>query len=296
MNRYPLWKYALLVVALLVGLIYTLPNLFGEAPAVQVSSAKVTVKVDDAIRQRVEQAIQQVGVTPDFVHLEAGSVRARFHDTDAQIKAKDAIAKALNGNETSDPTFIVALNLVSRSPDWLTSLHAFPMYLGLDLRGGVHFLMQVDMKGALTKKADSHAGDVRSLLRDKNIRHGGISREGTDVIVRFRDRAVLQQARLNRDRIKTFFDRGISSRTDLDNAEAALEVTEGQHQDALEEIRNRQGLLAQRRSELELARQQLQDTVLRSPISGAVRERQVTIGEYRATGTPISRAFSLSCR
>ena len=100
-------------------------------------------------------------------------------------------------------------------------------------------------------------------------------------------RAVLQQARLHHDRIKTFFDRGISSRADLDAAAAALEVAEGQHQDALEEIRNRQGVLAQRRSELDLARQQLEDTVLRSPISGAVRERQVTVGEYRATGTPI---------
>ena len=205
MNRYPLWKYALLVVALLVGLIYTLPNLFGEAPAVQVSSAKVTVKVDDAVRQRVEQAIQQVGVTPDFVHLEAGSVRARFHDTDAQIKAKDAIAKALNGNETSDPTFIVALNLVSRSPDWLTSLHAFPMYLGLDLRGGVHFLMQVDMKAALTKKAESMASDVRTMLRDKNIRHAGITREGNDVAINFRDEATRTQAlNLLREQVPDF--------------------------------------------------------------------------------------------
>ncbi len=205
MNRYPLWKYALLVVALLVGLIYTLPNLFGEAPAVQVSSARVTVKVDDAVRQRVEQAIAQSGVTPDFVHLEAGSVRARFHDTDAQIKAKDAIAKALNGNETADPTYIVALNLVSRSPQWLTALHAFPMYLGLDLRGGVHFLMQVDMKAALTKKAESTASDVRTTLRDKNIRHAGISREGNDVVINFRDEATRTQT-LNvlRDQVSDF--------------------------------------------------------------------------------------------
>ncbi|OWQ90469.1 protein translocase subunit SecD [Roseateles aquatilis] len=194
MNRYPLWKYALLLVALLVGLIYTLPNLFGEAPAVQVSSAKVIVKVDDSVRQRVEQAITQVGVTPDFVHLEGGSIRARFADTDSQIKAKDAIAKALNGDETVDPTYIVALNLVSRSPQWLTALHAFPMYLGLDLRGGVHFLMQVDMKAALTKKAESLSADIRTLLRDKNIRHAGIAREGDSVVVNFRDEATRTQA------------------------------------------------------------------------------------------------------
>ncbi|MFX1679872.1 protein translocase subunit SecD [Mitsuaria sp. CC2] len=205
MNRYPLWKYALLVVALLVGLIYTLPNLFGEAPAVQVSSAKVVVKIDDAVRQRVEQAITQAGVTPDFVHLEGGSIRARFHDTDAQIKAKDAIAKALNGNETSDPTYIVALNLLSRSPAWLTALHAFPMYLGLDLRGGVHFLMQVDMKSALTKKAESMASDVRTMLRDKTIRHAGVSREGNDVVINFRDEAIRTQAQnLLRDQVTDF--------------------------------------------------------------------------------------------
>ncbi len=205
MNRYPLWKYALLVVALLVGLIYTLPNLFGEAPAVQVSSAKVVVKIDDAVRQRVEQAITQVGVTPDFVHLEGGSIRARFHDTDAQIKAKDAISKALNGNETNDPTYIVALNLVSRSPAWLTALHAFPMYLGLDLRGGVHFLMQVDMKSALTKKAESMASDVRTMLRDKTIRHAGVTREGNDVVINFRDEAVRTQAQnLLRDQVPDF--------------------------------------------------------------------------------------------
>ncbi|ANH69289.1 protein translocase subunit SecD [Mitsuaria sp. 7] len=205
MNRYPLWKYVLLVVALLVGLIYTLPNLFGEAPAVQVSSAKVVVKIDDTVRQRVEQAITQVGVTPDFVHLEGGSIRARFHDTDAQIKAKDAIAKALNGNETNDPTYIVALNLVSRSPAWLTALHAFPMYLGLDLRGGVHFLMQVDMKSALTKKAESMASDVRTMLRDKTIRHAGVTREGNDVAIGFRDEATRTQAQnLLRDQVPDF--------------------------------------------------------------------------------------------
>ena len=100
-------------------------------------------------------------------------------------------------------------------------------------------------------------------------------------------RAVLQQARLNRDRIKTFFDRGLSSRGDLDAAEASLEVAEGQHQDGIEEIRNRQAVLAQRRSELDLARQQLEDTILRSPIGGAVRERHVTVGTYLNVGTPV---------
>ena len=113
-------------------------------------------------------------------------MKARFADPDAQRKAKDALGAALNP-DPNDPTYIVALNLLSRSPHWLTALHALPMYLGLDLRGGVHFLMQVDMKAALTKKAESTAGDVRTLLRDKNIRHTGITRDGNAVVVRFRD-------------------------------------------------------------------------------------------------------------
>lgn len=194
MNRYPLWKYAILLVALVVGLVYTLPNFFGEAPAVQVSSGKATLKVDAGLVPRVQQALQSAGIEADFVQLDGTSVRARFKSTDTQIKAKDAIDKALNP-DPADPSYIVALNLLSRSPQWLTSLHALPMYLGLDLRGGVHFLMQVDMKAALTKKAEALTGDIRTLLRDKNLRHAGITRDGNTVDVRFRDRETLAAAR-----------------------------------------------------------------------------------------------------
>lgn len=194
MNRYPVWKYAILVIVLLVGVLYTLPNFFGEAPAVQVSSAKATVKVDPAVQQRVEEALKAAGVTPDFVELEGNSVRARFDAPDTQLKAKDAIQKALVP-DASDPSFIVALNLVSRSPVWLKSLHANPMYLGLDLRGGVHFMLQVDMQAALTKKAESYAGDIRTALRDKSIRHGGISREGQNIDIKVRDEATMTAAR-----------------------------------------------------------------------------------------------------
>jgi preprotein translocase subunit SecD len=194
MNRYPLWKYAMLVIALLIGALYTAPNFFGEAPAVQVSSGKATVKVEPALVGRVQEALKAAGVNADFVALEGTSVRARFDTTDTQIKAKDAIAKALNP-DPGNPSYIVALNLVSRSPQWLAKLRALPMYLGLDLRGGVHFLMQVDMKSALTKKAESLTGDMRTLLRDKNIRHAGISRDGNTVELRFRDKATLDAAR-----------------------------------------------------------------------------------------------------
>jgi len=194
MNRYPLWKYAMLVIALLIGALYTAPNFFGEAPAVQVSSAKATVKVEPALVGRVQEALKAVGVNADFVALEGTSVRARFDTTDTQIKAKDAIAKVLNP-DPSNPAYIVALNLVSRSPQWLAKVRALPMYLGLDLRGGVHFLMQVDMKSALTKKAESLTGDMRTLLRDKNIRHAGITRDGNIVELRFRDKATLDAAK-----------------------------------------------------------------------------------------------------
>ncbi|KQO26788.1 preprotein translocase subunit SecD [Acidovorax sp. Leaf76] len=194
MNRYPVWKYAILVIVLLVGALYTLPNFFGEAPAVQVSSAKATIKVDAAVQQRVEETLKAAGVTPDFVALEGNSVRARFDTPDNQLKAKDALQKALVP-DANDPSYIVALNLVSRSPLWLKALHANPMYLGLDLRGGVHFMLQVDMQAALTKKAESYAGDIRTALRDKNIRHGGISRDGQNIDIRVRDEATLTATR-----------------------------------------------------------------------------------------------------
>ena len=194
MNRYPAWKYALLVVALLIGLIYTLPNFFGEAPAVQVSSGKATLRLDAAMAPRVEQVLTQAGLKADFVQFEGASVKARFADLDSQRKAKDAINAALNP-DLANPSYIVALNLLSRSPHWLTAVRALPMFLGLDLRGGVYFLMQVDMKSALTKKAEALTGDIRTLLRDKNLRHAGITRDGNNVDVRFRDRDTLTAAR-----------------------------------------------------------------------------------------------------
>lgn len=194
MNRYPVWKYAILVVAVLIAALYTLPNFFGEAPAVQVSSSKANVKIDGTTVARVEQALRGANITADAVTLDGASVKARFGDTDAQLKAKDAIEKALMPDPASSP-YVVALNLLSRSPAWLTALNARPMYLGLDLRGGVHFMLQVDMQAALTKKAESLAGDLRLVLREKNVRHGGITRNGQDIEVRFRDTATLEAAR-----------------------------------------------------------------------------------------------------
>ncbi|MEJ7137722.1 protein translocase subunit SecD [Amphibiibacter pelophylacis] len=168
MNRYPLWKYALLLLSLLVGLLYTLPNFYGEAPAVQVSSAKSVVKVDNRTLQKVEETLRSQGLSSDLVQWDGNTIRARFGSTDEQIKAKDAINSALNP-DAQDPSYVVALNLISRTPAWLTALGANPMFLGLDLRGGVHFLMQVDMATVIQKKVEALSGDVRSTLRTAGI-------------------------------------------------------------------------------------------------------------------------------
>jgi preprotein translocase subunit SecD len=194
MNRYPVWKYAVIVIALLIAALYTLPNFFGEAPAVQVSSLKTAVKVDATTVERVKQALREASLPTEAVTLEGTSVRARFDSTDTQLKAKDAIERALVPNP-ADPSYVVALNLLSRSPAWLSAIHAAPMYLGLDLRGGVHFMLQVDMQAALTRKAESTAGDLRLALREKNIRHGGISRNGQTIELRLRDAATVDAAR-----------------------------------------------------------------------------------------------------
>ena len=194
MNRYPWWKYAILGAALVIGLLYTLPNFYGEAPAVQVSAGKSTVKVDAAMVTRVQQVLQEAKVTPDFVQFDGNSVRARFADTDTQLKAKDAIGRALNP-DPSDPRYIVALNLVSRSPAWMAKVRALPMYLGLDLRGGVHFMMQVDMRAALKQQVDTYGSDARNALREKRIRFSGIVRESNGLTISLPDASVAEAAR-----------------------------------------------------------------------------------------------------
>ena len=194
MNRYSLWKYAILLIALLIGGLYALPNLFGESPAVQVSVAKASLKLELSTVTQVQEALKVAGIDPEVVSLDGTSIKARFASTDVQLKAKDVISQALNP-DAANPSYVVALNLVSRSPAWLSSLHASPMYLGLDLRGGVHFMLQVDMQAALSKKAESLAGDLRSAMREKSVRHGGVGRNGQTVEIRFRDVAMVESAK-----------------------------------------------------------------------------------------------------
>ncbi|MEP7209144.1 MAG: protein translocase subunit SecD, partial [Casimicrobiaceae bacterium] len=189
MNRYPAWKYALIIVALVVGILYTLPNFFPEVPAVQVSSSKSNIKIDASVLGSTEDALKSAGIPYLGASLDPTGVKVRLADPDTQLKAKDALQSRLGDN------YIVALNLISASPPWLTAIGALPMYLGLDLRGGVHFLLQVDMKAALDKAADRYTTDFRSLLRERRVQYSGVGREGTNVVVRFRDFAEREKAR-----------------------------------------------------------------------------------------------------
>ena len=203
MNRYPLWKYLVIAVALIIGALYTLPNFFGEAPAVQVSAGKATMKIDLTTQERVESLLQQAQVESKGTIFERngnnGTIKVRLTNTDNQLKAKDVLQKALNP-DPADPAYVVALNLISNTPAWLHSMNALPMYLGLDLRGGVHFLLQVDMKGALQKKLESLASDTRSQLREKNIRHLGIERQNDAITIKFPNQEDAVAARLHLNR------------------------------------------------------------------------------------------------
>ena len=197
MNRYPIWKYILIVVVVLLGALFTAPNYFGESPALQVTSGKSTIKVTPALVTHVETLLKQANIKTDGVALDGAglhaSVRARFADTDSQFKGRLALEKGLNA-DPSDPSYIVTVNLVRNTPQWMQSVGALPMYLGLDLRGGVHFLMQVDTQAALTKRMQGTQAAIKSQLRDKNVR-AVVDRVGNSVVVRFRDDASRQQGK-----------------------------------------------------------------------------------------------------
>ena len=196
MNRYPLWKYLVIVVAILLGALYTAPNYFGESPAVQVTSGKVSVHMDGAMVGRVAEVLEQARVPTRGIVYDAAydSVRARFADPDTQFRAKAVLERGLNA-DAADPSYMVALNLQADTPPWMQRLHALPMYLGLDLRGGVHFLLQVDTKAALAKKVRDIQSAARTQLRDESVRHAGIERVGDTVEIKFRDAAARQKAK-----------------------------------------------------------------------------------------------------
>ncbi|HEY0489348.1 MAG TPA: protein translocase subunit SecD [Telluria sp.] len=198
MNRYPVWKYILIVVALLLAALYTAPNYFVESPALQVTTGKATVKISDATSAQVESALKAEGIKTDGITRDGtGSssyVRALFGTTDEQFKAKLALERALN-RDPADPDYIVTVNLVKNVPGWMQALGALPMNLGLDLRGGVHFLLQVDAAATLDTRVKGIQSTVRSQLREKNVRHAGIERVGNAIEVNFRDAATRTAAR-----------------------------------------------------------------------------------------------------
>ena len=197
MNRYPVWKYVLIAVALLLGALYTAPNYFGESPALQVTTGKTTVKINSDTTTRVAEALKRAGVPGSQIALDgsgnSSSVRARFASTDAQFKAKLALERDLNRDQ-ADPDYIVTVNLVKNTPAWMQAVRAMPMNLGLDLRGGVHFLLQVDVKAATETKIKGLQASFRSQLRDENVRHAGIERNGNTIQIRFRDEATRAKA------------------------------------------------------------------------------------------------------
>ena len=201
MNRYPIWKYIIILFALVLGILYTIPNFFGESPAIQVSPGKATVKVTEDTMAKVEQALEASGIKPEAVHLDAGSqqssasVRVKFGvtDTERQLQGREALEKALNP-DPENPDYVIALNLVPNTPEWLAAIGGKPTYLGLDLRGGVHFRLEVDMKAAIEKRVESNAADLRTQLRDKQIRQTGVDRRGNEIVLKFSDESQRDKA------------------------------------------------------------------------------------------------------
>lgn len=198
MNRYPLWKYILILVTVLLGLLYTAPNYFGDSPALQVTTGKATVKVNSETTDQVAQALKRAGINADAVSLDgagdSSAVRARFASTDDQFKAKLALERDLN-RDPADPDYIVTVNLAKNTPVWMQKLHALPMNLGLDLRGGVHFLLQVDSKAVQDTRIKTTLASARAQLRDANVRHAGIDRVGDTIQITFRDADTRAKAR-----------------------------------------------------------------------------------------------------
>ena len=186
LNQYPLWKYILLVVVLLFTSIYALPNLYGEDPAVQISHRTKSLTEEDKLA--VEQAISKKQISIKSSEIEQGRILVRFNDTEIQLVAAEALKQTLGKQ------YLIALNLAPATPDWLRALNAVPMYLGLDLRGGVHFLMEVDMVAAIKRLEESLLSDIRSYLREEKIRYRGVRRDDTGLHITFRELANLQQA------------------------------------------------------------------------------------------------------
>ncbi len=189
MNQYPKWKYGLVLIAIFIGLIYSIPNFFGESPALQVKTTKASDKLDLSILGAIENSLKEANLPFDGIVQEPNGIKIKFASPDSQVKAKDVLQNALGSN------YVIALNLVSKSPSWLSKIGAIPMYLGLDLRGGVHFLLQVDMKAAAEKAAESYLNDFRMALRKERISYIGAARLNEIVKIQFDSQEELDKAK-----------------------------------------------------------------------------------------------------
>lgn len=198
MNRYSAWKYVLIVFAFLFGALYTIPNFYSLSPALQINSARSTIKVDSTMEARVESSLKAANLPNTGIFFEMhgtqGVVKVRFTDPDTQFKAKEDLEKELNPDQ-ADPAYSITFNSLSNTPAWLQHIHALPMFLGLDLRGGVHFLLQVDTNGVLNKRLQGMQASIRSSLREKDIRHSGIERSANQITIKFTDPAALAKAK-----------------------------------------------------------------------------------------------------
>ncbi|MCX7946029.1 MAG: protein translocase subunit SecD [Hydrogenophilus sp.] len=208
MNRYPLWKNILLLLILLGGILYALPNLFGEIPAVQIAPLKAAGNIDaEALRTRIQEILQAAALSPRAVEQTPAGLTLHFPDTETQLRARDHLDAALNP-DPQKPLYIVALNLISATPAWLAAIGAKPMYLGLDLRGGVHFLLEVDIQAAIRQRLETLLNEARTLLRQERLRAIALAREEEQLLLRFADLDTAQKARtlLSRDLWDLTFD------------------------------------------------------------------------------------------
>jgi preprotein translocase subunit SecD len=198
MNRYPIWKYILILAAVLLGLLYTAPTYFVDSPALQVTTGKATGKINSDTVTLVTDALKRDGIPAEAISLEGSgdtsAVRARFASTDAQFRAKLALERDLNRDRT-DPDYIVTVGLAKNTPVWMQKLGAQAMNLGLDLRGGVHFLLQVDAKAVQESRIKALLTTARAQLREQNVRHAGMDRIGNTIEIRFRDAETRAKAR-----------------------------------------------------------------------------------------------------
>jgi preprotein translocase subunit SecD len=184
-NRFPIWKNLLVVTVVVIGIFFSLPNLYGQDPSIQISAQRKAT-LNESTLESVKQSLSQAGLTPISAVLEENSILVRFNDTDSQLKASDRLKEDLGSGYT------VALNLAPATPDWMQSMNVNPMYLGLDLRGGVHFLLDVDMEAAIRQAEERYTADIRLALRNAKVRYLAVQRENGKIWVKFKDRETLE--------------------------------------------------------------------------------------------------------